>query len=108
MCSIPEELNFSVRTFNCLKRAGIHTFEDVCIKLDEGIPSCMLIRNLDQKGLEEMLFKAQEAGYSADQIVDRYVSSMRTDPKSAYDAICYWEKLRDLLRSVNIMPTIHK
>lgn len=101
MCSIPEELDFTVGTFNCLKRAGIHSFADVCFKIDEGIPSCMLIRNLNLRMLEEMLQKAQEAGYPAHRAVERYVLALRTDPQNAPEAIQYWETLRDRLRLID-------
>ncbi len=101
MCSTPDELDFTVRTFNCLKRAGIHSFADVCFKIDEGIPSCMLIRNLNLRMLEEMLQKAQEAGYPAHRAVDRYISALRTDPLNSPNAISYWENLRDSLRSID-------
>ena len=47
-----EELDFSVRSFNCLKRAGINTVEDLINTSEEDM---MKVRNLGRKSLEEVL-----------------------------------------------------
>lgn len=54
-----EELELSVRSFNCLKRAGINTVEELCGKTSEDM---MKVRNLGRKSLEEVLFKLKELG----------------------------------------------
>lgn len=46
-----EELDFSVRTYNCLKRAGINTVNDLVNNTEEEI---LEIRNLGSKNLEEI------------------------------------------------------
>ena len=46
-----EELDFSVRSFNCLKRAGINTVEDLINTSEEDM---MKVRNLGKKSLEEV------------------------------------------------------
>jgi DNA-directed RNA polymerase subunit alpha len=51
-----EELDLSVRSFNCLKRAGINTVEDLVAK-SEG--DMMKVRNLGRKSLEEVINKLQ-------------------------------------------------
>lgn len=54
-----EELDLSVRSFNCLKRAGINTVEDLANKTEDDM---MKVRNLGRKSLEEVLHKLEELG----------------------------------------------
>ena len=54
-----EELDLSVRSFNCLKRAGINTVEELCNRTSEDM---MKVRNLGRKSLEEVLAKLKELG----------------------------------------------
>ena len=56
-----EELDLSVRSFNCLKRAGINTVEDLINKSEEDM---MKVRNLGRKSLEEVMQKLQSLGFS--------------------------------------------
>ena len=56
-----EELDMSVRSFNCLKRAGIDTVEDLINKTEEDM---MKVRNLGKKSLEEVIQKLQSLGLS--------------------------------------------
>ena len=54
-----EVLDFSVRAYNCLKRANIHTLQDLVSKDESEI---MKIRNLGKKSLKEVLDKIKEMG----------------------------------------------
>ena len=54
-----EELDLSVRSFNCLKRAGINTVEDLISKTQEDM---MKVRNLGHKSLEEVINKLDTMG----------------------------------------------
>lgn len=54
-----EELDLSVRSYNCLKRAGINTVEDLANKTEEDM---MKVRNLGRKSLEEVLKKMADLG----------------------------------------------
>ena len=56
-----EELDLSVRSFNCLKRAGINTVEDLINKTEEDM---MKVRNLGRKSLEEVVAKLASLGLS--------------------------------------------
>ena len=56
-----EELDLSVRSFNCLKRAGINTVEDLTTKSENDM---MKVRNLGRKSLEEVIAKLQMLGFS--------------------------------------------
>ena len=56
-----EELDLSVRSYNCLKRAGINTVHDLTEKTE---PEMMKVRNLGRKSLEEVLAKLKELGLS--------------------------------------------
>ena len=56
-----EELDLSVRSFNCLKRAGINTVEDLISKSEEDM---MKVRNLGRKSLEEVIYKLESLGFS--------------------------------------------
>ena len=55
-----EELDLSVRSFNCLKRAGINTVEDLTNKTEEDM---MKVRNLGRKSLDEVVLKLKSLGY---------------------------------------------
>ncbi len=54
-----DELELSVRSFNCLKRAGINTVEELTNKTSDDM---MKVRNLGRKSLEEVLAKLKELG----------------------------------------------
>ena len=54
-----DELELSVRSYNCLKRAGINTVEELCSRTTEDM---MKVRNLGRKSLEEVLAKLKELG----------------------------------------------
>ena len=56
-----DELELSVRSYNCLKRAGINTVEELCNKTPDEM---MKVRNLGRKSLEEVLEKLKELGLS--------------------------------------------
>ncbi|MCH4239368.1 MAG: DNA-directed RNA polymerase subunit alpha [Oscillospiraceae bacterium] len=56
-----EELDLSVRSFNCLKRAGINTVGDLVNKSEEDM---MKVRNLGRKSLEEVIWKMASLGYN--------------------------------------------
>ena len=55
-----EELDLSVRSFNCLKRAGINTVEDLIGKSEEDM---MKVRNLGRKSLDEVVAKLGSLGF---------------------------------------------
>ncbi len=56
-----EELDLSVRSFNCLKRAGINNVEDLINKSEEDM---MKVRNLGRKSFEEVLSKLRGLGFN--------------------------------------------
>jgi DNA-directed RNA polymerase subunit alpha len=56
-----EDLDFSVRTYNCLKRAGINTIGDLVARSEDEM---MKVRNLGKKSLEEVIFKLEDMGLS--------------------------------------------
>ena len=56
-----DELHLSVRSFNCLKRAGINTVEDLTNKTEEDM---MKVRNLGRKSLEEVIAKLVSFGFN--------------------------------------------
>ena len=53
-----EELDLSVRSYNCLKRAGINTVQELANKTEEDM---MKVRNLGRKSLEEVKHKLRRA-----------------------------------------------
>ena len=59
-----DELELSVRSFNCLKRAGINTVEELPNRTPEDM---MKVRNLGRKSLEEVLAKLKELGLQLNQ-----------------------------------------
>ena len=56
-----DELELSVRSYNCLKRAGINTVEELTNRTPEDM---MKVRNLGRKSLEEVVAKLKELGLS--------------------------------------------
>lgn len=56
-----EELDLSVRSYNCLKRAGINTVEELIQRTEEDM---MKVRNLGKKSLQEVISKLAELGLS--------------------------------------------
>ena len=56
-----EELDLSVRSYNCLKRAGINTVEDLTLRREEEM---MKVRNLGRKSLDEVCNKLKSLGFS--------------------------------------------
>jgi DNA-directed RNA polymerase subunit alpha len=56
-----EELDLSVRSYNCLKRAGINTVQELTLRAEEDM---MKVRNLGKKSLEEVDKKLEELGLS--------------------------------------------
>lgn len=56
-----EELDLSVRSYNCLKRAGINTVEDLTNRTEDDM---MKVRNLGRKSLEEVIQKLHALGLS--------------------------------------------
>lgn len=56
-----EELDMSVRSYNCLKRAGINTVQELIQRSEEDM---MKVRNLGRKSLEEVMEKLEELGLS--------------------------------------------
>ena len=62
-----EDLDLSVRSFNCLKRAGIDTVEDLIDRTEEDM---IKVRNLGRKSLEEVIQKLQSLGLSLKQVED--------------------------------------
>ena len=83
-----DELELSVRSYNCLKRAGINTVEELCNRTSEDM---MKVRNLGRKSLEEVLAKLKELGLqlnpseeSADDKSDECGSGLTLNGKSMH------------------------
>jgi DNA-directed RNA polymerase subunit alpha len=58
-----EELELTVRAYNCLKRAGITQVGEILEKLQKGEEEILAIRNFGQKSLDELMDKLQEKGF---------------------------------------------
>ena len=54
-----EDIDLSVRSYNCLKRANIHIVEDLTKKTEEDM---LKVRNLGKKSLDEVIFKLESLG----------------------------------------------
>jgi DNA-directed RNA polymerase subunit alpha len=55
-----EDLELSVRSYNCLKRAGIHTIKDLTMRSEDDM---LKVRNLGKKSLEEVIKKINDLGF---------------------------------------------
>jgi DNA-directed RNA polymerase subunit alpha len=60
-----EDLELTVRAYNCLKRAGITQVGEILEKLKKGQDEILAIRNFGQKSLDELIERLQEKGYLA-------------------------------------------
>ena len=58
-----EELDLTMRAYNCLKRAGIANVGDIMERLERGASEMLAIRNFGQKSLDELLSKMKEKGF---------------------------------------------
>ncbi len=58
-----EELELSVRAYNCLKRAGITKVGEILERLKKGTEEILAIRNFGQKSLDELMERLQAKGY---------------------------------------------
>ena len=58
-----EDLELTMRAYNCLKRAGITSVGDVLERLENGVNEMLAIRNFGQKSLDELLVRMQEKGF---------------------------------------------
>ena len=54
-----EDMDLSVRSYNCLKRAGIHTVEDLTKRSEDDM---LKVRNLGRKSLDEVIGKLHSYG----------------------------------------------
>ena len=62
-----EDMDFSVRSYNCLKRANIHTVEDLISKSEDEM---LKVRNLGKKSLDEVIAKLESYGLSLEKKED--------------------------------------
>ena len=62
-----EDMDFSVRSYNCLKRANIHTVEDLTRKSEDEM---LKVRNLGKKSLDEVIQKLESYGLSLEKKED--------------------------------------
>ena len=62
-----EDMDFSVRSYNCLKRANIHTVEDLCRKTEDEM---LNVRNLGKKSLDEVMQKLEAYGLTLEKKED--------------------------------------
>jgi DNA-directed RNA polymerase subunit alpha len=58
-----EDLELTVRAYNCLKRAGITQVGEILEKLKKGQDEILAIRNFGQKSLDELMERLEEKGY---------------------------------------------
>ena len=64
-----EELDLTMRAFNCLKRAGITAVGDILDRMERGSGEMLAIRNFGEKSLAELLERMQAKGYLAEDFV---------------------------------------
>lgn len=77
-----EYMSFSVRTYNCLRRAGKNTLDDLvnmCLK------DYYKVRNLGKHSLDEVINKLKEYGYELQD--ERFVNVNKTEPKKL-ETVC--------------------
>ena len=79
-----EELDLSVRSYNCLKRAGINTVGELSQKNEEEM---MRVRNLGRKSLKEVVQKLREVGLDLRRTYDNDTSYLDSEDADKDDDI---------------------
>ncbi len=64
-----EEMDLSIRSYNCLKRANIHTVKDLTKKTEDDM---LKVRNLGRKSLDEVIQKLESYGFGLKEIDDDF------------------------------------
>ena len=93
-----DEMDLTVRSTYCLKRAGITTFGELCALLDESA-DLMRVRYMGLKSTAEVLRKAKEMGYPSDEAVARHIEELKRTPEINPNRIQFWEGLHESLKS---------
>jgi DNA-directed RNA polymerase subunit alpha len=75
-----EELELTVRAYNCLKRAGITQVGEILDKIKKGQDEILAIRNFGQKSLDELMERLEEKGY-LNMIADDGDSVVQAEPE---------------------------
>ena len=96
-----EDLELSIRSFNCLKRAGINTVEDITNMTEEELLS---VRNLGRKSTEEIKQKLSEFGLELRLCSAEPDAPCPTEP----DIPCYFDMLEELIGLENVKKQIKK
>ena len=58
-----EELELTVRAYNCLKRAGITRVGEILRRMEKGVDEMLAIRNFGKKSLDELVLKLRDKSY---------------------------------------------
>ena len=77
-----EELDLSVRSYNCLKRANVHTVGELTLKTEEEM---MRVRNLGRKSLKEVVQKLREIGLDLKRTYDSEYEEDDYEEEDDYD-----------------------
>jgi len=67
-----EELDLTMRAYNCLKRAGIARVGEILERLERGPDEMLAIRNFGQKSLAELVGKMEEKGFLAEGYLEEH------------------------------------
>ena len=78
-----EELELTVRAYNCLKRAGITKIGEILKRMEKGEEEMLAIRNFGKKSLDELVERLEEKGYMNVPGVD--LSAFKDRPPSSED-----------------------
>lgn len=82
-----EELDLSVRAYNCLKRAGINTLSEFVSRMETDFASLIAVRNLGRKSLEEVLVKLKKRGLPCEIHLKRYMQTLSADDAKAWEGV---------------------
>ena len=88
-----EELDLSVRAYNCLKRAGINTLSEFVSRMETDFASLIAVRNLGRKSLEEVLVKLKKRGLPCEIHLKRYMQTLSVDDAKAWEGVYQGQSL---------------
>ena len=90
-------MDLTVRSYNCLRRAGANTAEDVLLLVGNNLQALLAVRNLSPKCIREILTKLKRGGFSVEHAVDNYL--LENAGQLDTETLSGWSEFAETLRN---------